>query len=84
MKYLEILKAILAIFPLIKQIVFAIEAEFPDAGFGKLKLAEVLTLIEGIWKDTVLTWVDIRPAIERLVALVVSLANATGRFKKAE
>lgn len=85
MQYLAIIKAILALLPVIIEAVRAIEAAFPVSGQGANKLAAIREMIEGAYdvaEDATIKFEKLWPAIQRTIAAVVGLANSSGIFKK--
>jgi hypothetical protein len=76
MKYaLMILQMIPAIISSIK----SIEEFLPASGIGKEKLAIIRAALENTYDNVK----DIWPAIEKVVGLLIDLANSTGVFKKS-
>lgn len=84
MKYLTILKTIVAMLPIIIDAVKVVESAIPGAGQGAAKLAAVRALLESV--STVATdlgasFSDLWPALEKVIGGVVSAFNAAGTFK---
>jgi len=76
---MKIALMILQLFPAIVGAVKALEEFIPVSGAGKEKLAIIRTLLEETYGDVKEIW----PTIERLIAALVSAANALGIFKKS-
>lgn len=85
MQYLQTIRLILSLLPLILTAVKAIEEALPEGGQGAAKLALIRQTIEagyGIANDVVVSFTNAWPAIEKTVAAVVGLYNTAGAFKK--
>lgn len=86
MKYVEILRLVVAMLPTIIDAVKAIEAAIPESGKGAAKLAAVRTLLESIYSisgETVVVFGQLWPALEKIIGGVVGALNAAGIFKPA-
>ncbi|KON79412.1 hypothetical protein PA01_12795 [Azoarcus sp. PA01] len=87
MQALQTLKLILSLLPLILEVVRAIEDALPAGGNGAAKLALLRQTIEAAYSTVTgatVAFEQLWPALERTVAAVVSLYNATGVFKQAD
>jgi len=85
-KLLTILQLIAALGPALIGFLQAIEDALPQGGFGQQKLEAVLQMVRGAFdtlKDIDVTFDEVRPVLERTIAALVALFNATGKFKKA-
>ena len=85
MQYLTIIKTVLALLPTIIDAVRAIEQAFPMSSQGSTKLAAIRSIVETAYQTTneaVLSFDMLWPTIQSAVGAVVSIANATGLFKK--
>lgn len=71
--------AILNIVPALIKVIVAIEAAFPQSGAGKEKLEAIRNILTASYDGISALW----PSIEQIVAVVVSMANAIGAFKKS-
>lgn len=86
MQFLTVIKTILSILPLIVQAITTIEQAFPQSGQGSNKLELIKQTLLGA--SEVSEDVGIRqfetmwPALQKTISAVVSLANASGLFKK--
>ena len=85
MKFLEILKLVLTVLPLIIDVIKAVEAAIPGEGKGEQKLAIVRAAFESAYKfgDSAFgkfeeTW----PIITNVISTIVSTFNNIGIFKK--
>ena len=76
MKYALML---LQMIPALIQAAKSLEEFYPGEGKGKEKIAIIRELIESSYSEIKDAW----PAIEKAVAMIVNLANATGVFKKS-
>jgi hypothetical protein len=86
MKYLEILKLVVSILPLLINLIQAAEAAFPASGQGAAKLDMVRAVLQQSYdfsNDKIAKFEDVWPAIQNIVATIVSTYNALGNFKKA-
>lgn len=68
---------ILQLIPAIISIITSLETAIPMSGQGKVKLDMVKDFL-GVASDTLN---DIWPAIEKIISIFVSTANAIGMFK---
>lgn len=85
MNYLQILKLVVQLLPLIIDAMKAVEAAIPQAGSGSAKLAFVKGMITDVAE--IADDVDKKvfgAAIEKAIALAVSLFNTVGIFKKSK
>lgn len=88
MKVIEVLKAWMAIFPIIVSAVRAIEDEIKESGMGEAKLAAVRIALEAVYDTCVeaaqvlgplaVAW----PRIEKFIKALVASFNLRGVFKK--
>lgn len=98
MSFLEIIKAMLGLLPLIMQSVAVVEAAVPQAGAGAQKLATVLSTVQAATTilPGVITASDgmqvavkagdstaIGNGLAHMINAVVALFNATGAFQKS-
>lgn len=84
MQVAAILKIIITYLPLIIQLIKTVEAQFPDAGLGKVKLDTVRGMLEATFdqaQDFNDKFDDIWPVLEKTIDKVVSFMNVTGMFK---
>lgn len=72
--------AILSIVPALIKVIAAIEEAFPQSGAGKEKLSAVREIITASYEGITGLW----PSLEKIVGVVVNMANAIGAFKKSE
>ena len=85
MQALQTIKLILGLLPLILDTVKAIEAALPASGQGAAKLALVRETLQAgfqVATDSVATFEQVWPAIERVIGSVVGLFNRVGVFQK--
>lgn len=81
---LAVIRAVLALLPVIIEAVRAIEVAFPQGGAGQQKLAAVRAIVESSYGPaaaTSLAFEALWPALSATVGAVVALANTTGTFK---
>lgn len=86
MQYIQTIRMILSLLPLILTAVKAIEEALPEGGQGAAKLALVRGAIEAgysIANDAVVSFEHAWPAISKTVSAVVALYNSSGTFKRA-
>lgn len=86
MQYLQTVRMVLSLLPLILSAVKAIEDALPEGGQGAAKLALVRNVIEagyGAANDAIVSFEQAWPAINKTVAAVVSMYNSVGKFQKA-
>lgn len=87
MQYLQIIRAVLALLPVIIEAVKAIESAFPASGQGQAKLAAVRGIVESAYQtaaDAMLSFETLWPTLQAAVGGVVAIANASGAFKKPQ
>lgn len=77
---MKTLLAVIQLLPALIQAVKQVEEFIPIPGQGKAKLEMILGVIDDTYEDAR----AIMPTIAKVVARIVSLANATGVFRKAE
>lgn len=85
MQYVNTIRLILSLLPLVLEVIRAVEAAFPQGGNGAVKLALVREAIEGgynLANDTVVAFDTVWPAINRIVDASVVAYNASGAFRK--
>jgi hypothetical protein len=85
LKYLEIISFVLALAPKIIEIVSSVEKMFPEGGAGAQKLELVKGMLQAAF-DTLgnakISFEEMWPTVQKIVASVVSFANSVGLFKK--
>lgn len=75
------ISSVIAIFQLLPAIITAIKAieeAIPGQGQGELKLAAIRGILEGVNAKALELW----PAIEKTISILVGLFNKTGNFQK--
>ncbi|MCL4687489.1 MAG: hypothetical protein KJ007_02865 [Burkholderiales bacterium] len=85
MKYLEIAKLVLALFPVLISAIKAVEEAIPGQGNGEQKLAMVRGVLENAFKvatDVTVQFEALWPALAGVIGSVVTAFNASGIFKK--
>lgn len=85
MQWLQLIRLILTIFPLLIDVVKSIENAIPDSGKGKEKLEAVKVVLESTFKsatDVVGSFEQVWPALSSAVSGIVAMLNAAGVFKK--
>lgn len=85
MQFLQIVKLVLTLLPLILDTVKAIEVAMPDGGKGEQKLALVRSVIEAAYNasaDAIGAFEQVWPVLSKAVTAAVNLFNAAGVFKK--
>lgn len=86
MQLAVILKLIITYLPLIIQLIKTVEAQYPEAGLGKMKLDAVRGMLEAAFdqaQDFNDKFDEIWPVLEKTITKVVSFMNATGFFKSS-
>ena len=84
-KLIAIIKIVAQLLPAIIEAIKAIEAAIPQSGQGAQKLALVRELIEAAFEavqDAGVTFAEVWPAVQRLIAKIVGVFNSTGIFAK--
>lgn len=83
MNYIQILKLVVQLLPYIIDTIKVVEAAIPQAGMGNAKLEAAKGIIMSV--QAITDDVDAKnfeSALDRAIAMVVSLFNTTGIFKK--
>lgn len=83
---MDVLRTLLAIAPLILQLIRAAEEALPAGGNGSQKLELVRTWLEqafGTLGDTGDVFAQLWPRIKAMIDATVAVANALGWFKRA-
>jgi hypothetical protein len=98
MGFLEMLKMLLGLLPVVMEVVPAVEAAFPGKGLGAQKLQAVLSTVKAVAlaaPDVLSSGAELRTSVKvgdvenitggltHMIGAVVSLANATGAFQKS-
>ena len=85
LKVIAIAKALMALLPIMIELVKVVEAQFPQAGQGAAKLAMVRQMLEAAvtaGSDIGVSFDDIWPKLQGVVGSIVAVFNTTGAFKK--
>jgi len=85
MQFLQTVKLIISLFPVLLEAVKAAEAALPGGGNGAQKLALVRVIIESAYAlagDVKEAFDKIWPALEKVVDAVVAAFNVTGIFRR--
>lgn len=86
MQFIQTMKIILSLLPLIIQAVQAIEQAMPQSGQGAAKLEAIRQMLQSAYSvstDAMGPFEQIWPALSSTVSAVVGLFNSAGAFKKA-
>ncbi len=78
MNWLEKITAVLKLLPAIIEAVKAVENLVSDTGQGAAKLQAIREILEAVSSQSATLW----PEIQRVIAIIVALANKTGVFPK--
>lgn len=87
MQYITILRTILALLPMIIEVIKAIEIAIPGSGQGKAKLEAVRQILEAgsaVAGEAATQFATLWPALQASIGAVVTLFNSTGVFKKGD
>jgi hypothetical protein len=85
MHFIEILKLILQLFPLIIEAIKAVEAAIPSNGKGQEKLELIKGIVQTSYESSnklVGSFEQLWPALSGVIKSIVTAFNATGIFKK--
>lgn len=85
MQFLQILKLIISMLPILVDAIKAIEAAMPGQGNGEAKLAALRVVIESGYSgsvDAVATFEQLWPKIQDVAGGLVAAFNKTGAFGK--
>jgi hypothetical protein len=84
-KYLEILRALAALLPIVLGLVKQLEEAIPASGSGAAKLAQIKAILQqgfGTLTGLSVTFEQIWPPVQALISGLVGAFNALGVFKK--
>lgn len=84
-KLIAIFKVVMALFPLVVEMVKTVEAALPMGGAGAQKLEIVRKAIEDAFtqmQDLSVTFGQVWPVLQNMIAGLVALYNAKGVFQK--
>jgi len=73
---------VVKLIPVVIAAVKSIEEFLPVSGAGKQKMDLVMSTVQEAFDSVTSAWPTIQPILEKLIAGLVSLANAFGVFKK--
>lgn len=79
MNWLAKITAVLSLLPAIIEAVKAVENLVPGSGQGASKLQAIREILEAVSDQAATLW----PEIQKVIAVIVTLANKTGTFAKA-
>lgn len=86
MKYLTLLRAIIALIPILTDAIRHVEAVLPGSGHGAAKLALVRHILETGYtgaNDAVTSFAELWPSLASIADTIVATYNALGIFKKS-
>jgi hypothetical protein len=86
MKFLQIVRILLEMLPIIIQTIKAVEEAIPGQGKGEAKLALVRSALEAAYEisnDLDFSFETLWPQIKVIIDKTVSVFNTIGEFKKA-
>jgi phage-related protein len=84
-KYLEILRALAALLPIVMQLVRQLEEALPTSGAGAAKLAQIKAILQQVFatlSGVTVTFDQVWPTVQALIGGLVGAFNALGVFKK--
>lgn len=87
MSFINTIRLILSLLPLIVEAVNTVEKMFPQGGLGQQKLEFVRNLLEGAFKtatDVSVEFEKIWPPIQGLIGSLVTMYNSTKVFQKGD
>lgn len=82
MNFLEILKLITSILPMVIAAIKAVEEAIPGSGVGEQKLAAVREILEALAEfsgENIMN--EVWPVLKKVIDAIVKLFNSTGVFK---
>lgn len=85
MRFLQILKILIGLLPIVVEAVKTVEQALPVSGQGQQKLAMVRQMIESAYQaagDVEVAFEQIWPAVSAAISAAVAMFNAAGVFKK--
>jgi hypothetical protein len=85
MKFLQLVRIVISLMPVLIDAIKAAEEAIPGNGKGEQKLAMIRGIIEAAYSaatDAETTFDQVWPAIQKAVASIVTALNSTGVFKK--
>ena len=81
MKYIQIIKTVLMLLPVLIQAIKAVEEAFQETGQGAKKLALIRGILEDAYNaadDVLVSFEDLWPVLEKTIANLVASFNALG------
>ena len=87
MKFLEMMKLVLSLFPLLVEMIRTVERSIPQPGSGTQKLALVRELVQAVYDaavDMSARFDDLWPVLESVIGALVRIFNLLGIFKKGD
>lgn len=85
MKFLTIVRTVIALLPVLIDAIKAAEAAIPGEGKGEAKLAMVRGMLEAAYSvatDTETSFNELWPAIQKAIGSIVTALNSAGAFKQ--
>jgi hypothetical protein len=85
MKFLQMVKLIVSLLPLVIEVIRSVEEAIPGSGKGEQKLAMVRATLEAAYEmanDMDVTFIHIWPHLQKIITSVVEAFNSAGVFKK--
>lgn len=85
MQFIEILKLIISILPLLIEAITTVENAIPGKSNGEAKLAVIKSVIETVYQSSndISVKIDkLWPAVQSVISGLISAFNSTGLFKK--
>ena len=73
---MKTLLLVIQLIPAVINLIRAIEEAIPEAGFGAEKLKAVKEILQASYDGMTEIW----PIVEKIIAIVVSMFNKTGKF----
>lgn len=85
LKFIETVKVIAALYPVLMATIKSLEEAMPEAGKGPEKLVQLKGILEAAYlkmEKGQMKFEELWPSIQMVVATIVTLFNTTGVFKK--
>jgi hypothetical protein len=86
MSYLEIIRLVVQLLPMLIQAIQTVEAAVPQSGQGAQKIAAVKSILQSAWttgQAVAVPFEQAWPALQGTISALVSLFNSAGSFKQS-
>lgn len=85
MHFLEVIKLVLSVLPLLIDAIKTVESVFPESGKGREKLEMIRGIVQASYETSsklAVSFDEIWQPIQKVISVIVGVFNTTGTFKK--